>query len=74
MTDLRRTVRRRTVTNCATVRRRLIVALEPGDVIAIREAGRRHWYSAPIGRVFIEIAKWNAAAERAARKAARGKA
>jgi hypothetical protein len=71
MTDLRRPVRRRTVTLCATVRRRLVVALEPGDVLAIREAGRRRWYRAPIGRVFITVAQWNVAAERAARKAAR---
>jgi hypothetical protein len=71
MTDLRRTVRRRTVEPCATVRRRLIVALEPGDVLAIREAGRRRWYRAPIARVFVTIAQWNIAAERAARAAAK---
>ena len=73
MTDLRRPVRRRTVAPCATVRRRLVIALEPGDVLAFRETGRRRWYSAPIARVFITVAQWNVAAERAARKAARGR-
>ena len=71
MTDLRRTVRRRTVAPCATVRRRLVVALEPGDVLAIREEGRRRWYSAPLARVFVTIAHWIIAAERAAKRAAR---
>ena len=68
MTDLRKPVRRRTVDPCATVRRRLIVALLPGDVIAFREAGRRRWYQAPLGRVFITVAQWNAAAQRAERR------
>jgi hypothetical protein len=71
MTDLRETVRRRTVGQCQSVRRRLVVALEPGDVISFREEGRRRWYSAPLARVFMQVARWNADAEAAARKAAR---
>jgi hypothetical protein len=76
MTDLRKTVRRVTVEEVASVRRRVVVALEPGDVIAFREARRRRWYRAPIGKVFITVAQWNIAAERAERRAAkqRGKA
>jgi len=71
VTPLRNPVRRVTVNDCASVRRRLVVALEPGDVLAFRESGRRRWYRAPIGRVFVEVARWNVDAERAARKAAR---
>ena len=71
MTNLHKTVRRVTVDECPTVRRRLVVALEPGDVLAIREHGRRRWFRAPIGRVFVLLAKWNVEAERAERKARR---
>ena len=71
MTDLRKPVKRRTIEQCATVRRRLVVALMPGDVIAFREAGRRRWYSAPIARLFVTVAQWNVAAERSERKANR---
>lgn len=60
MTDLRKPVRRRTADPCATVRRRLIVALLPGDVLAFREERRRHWYTAPLSRVFLTVAQWNA--------------
>ena len=68
MTDLRRPVRRRTIEPCETVRRRLVVALMPGDVLAFREEGRRRWYSAPLPRVFITVARWNVEAERAERR------
>lgn len=71
MTDLRKIVRRVTVDQCASVRRRLVVALEPGDVVAFKEHGRRKWYRAPISRVFVMVARWNVDAERAAKKAAR---
>ena len=68
MTELRKPVRRRTVEPCATVRRRLVVALLPGDVLAFREEGRRRWYSAPLARVFVSVAQWNVEAERAERR------
>ena len=68
MTDLRKPVKRRTIEQCYTVRRRLIVALLPGDVLAFREEGRRRWYSAPLPRVFITVARWNVEAERAERR------
>ena len=71
MTDLRKPVKRRTVEQCETVRRRLIVALLPGDVLAFREEGRRRWYTAPLARVFITVARWNVEAERAERRSAR---
>ena len=71
MTDLKKPVKRRTVDQCLTVRRRLIVALMPGDVIAFREEGRRKWYQAPLGKVFTQVARWNADAELAEKRRAR---
>jgi hypothetical protein len=68
MTDLRKVVKRRTVDPCALVRRRLVVALEPGDVISFRESGRRRWYSAPLSTVFAMVVKRNVEAERDARR------
>ena len=68
MTELRKPIKRRTVEECATVRRRLVVAMLPGDVLAFREEGRRRWYSAPIAKVFVTVAQWNVNAERAERR------
>ena len=68
MTELRKPVKRRTVEPCATVRRRLVVALMPGDVLAFREEGRRRWYAAPLAKVFVTVAQWNVTAERAERR------
>ena len=73
MTELRKPIKRRTVEQCATVRRRLVVAMLPGDVLAFREEGRRRWYSAPIAKVFITVAQWNVNAERAERRKNRRK-
>lgn len=68
MTSLRKPVVRTTVGECQAVRRRLVIALEPGDVLAIREHGRRRWYRAPISRVFMMVARWNIDAERAEKR------
>jgi hypothetical protein len=68
MTDMWKITKRRTVKEITTIPRRLIVALMPGDVIAFREEGRRKWYQAPIGKVFVQVATWNATAETAERK------
>ena len=68
MTELRKPIKRRTVDQCATVRRRLVVAMLPGDVLAFREEGRRRWYTAPIAKVFVTVAQWNVNAERAERR------
>lgn len=70
MTDLRKPVRRRAVE--PTWRgRRVVVMLEPGDVIAFREERTRRWYRAPINKLFLTVAKWNVDAERAAKRASR---
>jgi hypothetical protein len=40
--------------------RRLIVILEPGDIIGMREEGRRTTYKAPLEKVFFVLARWHA--------------
>lgn len=45
-------------------RRRLVVSLEPGDVLGIREERRRKWFKAPLGRIYTQIVMWNVDAER----------
>ena len=65
MTDLRRPVCRRTVSPCPTARRRLVVSLLPGDVIGFREEGRRHVWTAPVSRLYVQTVKWTVDAERA---------
>jgi hypothetical protein len=69
MTDLKKTVRRRSMDIVPAVRKRIIVSLEVGDVISFREEGRRKVYSAPISKVFCTVARWNADAELAKRRA-----
>ena len=40
--------------------RQLIVMLEPGDILSMREGGRRTVYSAPLEKVFYMLARWYA--------------
>jgi len=73
MTDLRRRVKRRTVSPFDYQRRRIVVYLLPGDVIAMREEGRRKLFQAEISKVFRQIVKWNAEAERSKKRRRRSK-
>lgn len=68
MTDLTKKVERRTMEPVQAVRRKVIVSLLPGDVIAFREEGRQHTFTAPISRVFTTVVGWNADAEAAAKR------
>jgi len=63
MTPLRKRVARETVDE-AWQGRKLVVTLAPGDVIEVREKGRRKVYAAPISWVAMEIIKRNVEAER----------
>lgn len=72
-TELRRTVVRRTAQPHDHRRKRLVVSLEPGDVIAFREERSRKRFSAPIARLFRQVVLWNVDAERAAGRKARKK-
>ena len=71
MTDLRKTIHRRTVEPVQAVRRRVVVSLGVGDTIIMREEGRRKEYVAPISRVFVQMVRWNSDVEVAQRKAER---
>ena len=47
--------------------RKLVVSLAPGDIIEVREKGRRQTFAAPISWVATQIIKMNVDAERAKR-------
>lgn len=69
MTDLKKRVSRRSIVPHRG--RRIVVTLEPGDLITMREAGRRQSYTEPLAVVFDWMAKREAQRTLAARKAAR---
>ena len=71
MKDLKAIYKGMTMTRSGIVRRRtmgvyqhgrcLVVALEPGDILSMREAGRRTAYTAGLGWVFMQLARKYAA-------------
>ena len=75
MTVLTKPVRRKSrqsyVVLYAGEARPIVVALEPGDIITFREAGRRHIWSLPIDRMFRQAVREAAQAGRTQRKRAR---
>ena len=64
MTDLERPVRRRTRLPFAHYRKRIVVILEPGDVVAMRLERTRTVHRAPISAVYRQLVEWHAAAVR----------
>ena len=71
MTDLHKTIRRRSRQQFAHYRKRIIVSLEPGDIIGMRLERTRTTYRAPLASVFRTLADWHARAEARAKKEAR---
>lgn len=71
MTDLQKTVKRRSIGTLR--RRRFIVSLHPGDVISFREERTRKTYSAPLAVCFDFVLKLNVAADKRAKREAKGK-
>lgn len=67
MTGLKKTVKRRGERPLASGRR-LIVSLEPGDILGLREERRRITYRAALSKVFWVMARWYAAERAAERK------
>jgi hypothetical protein len=63
MTDLHKTIRRRSRAAFAHYRKRIVVSLEPGDVIGMRLERTRTTYRAPLAAVFRTLADWHARAE-----------
>ena len=70
-TELRKPVIRRCAESYDHRRKRLVVALEPGDVISFREERSRKRFTAPLARVFRQVVIWNVEAERALKKGAK---
>lgn len=76
MTGLHKPIHRRTAAPFAHYRKRIVVTLEPGDVLTMRLERTRTRFHAPLADVFRLLAQWHAAAaarrkreERKARKA-----
>ena len=67
MTDLNRPVKRRTCRPADLVRRRLVVILEPGDTLAMREHGRRKIYRRSLERIFLQLVRWQVEDDRRAK-------
>ncbi len=65
MTDLHKTIRRRTRTTFAHYQKRIVVSLERGDLLAMRLERTRTTYRATLDDVFRQLAHWHAEAERA---------
>ena len=63
MTDLAKPVRRRCREQFAHYRKRIVVSLEPGDVLAMRLERTRTTYRATLAAVFRTLADWHARAE-----------
>jgi len=64
MTDLTKPVRWRSRAPFGHYRRRIVVTLEPGDVLAMRLERTRMTYRASLADVFRQLAHWHALAER----------
>ncbi len=64
VTELRKRVCRRCVEHYDHRRKKLIVSLEPGDVISFREERSRKLFVAPLARVFRQVLLWNVEANR----------
>ncbi len=63
MTDLARPVRRRSRQEFAHYRKRLVVSLEPGDVLAMRLERTWTTFRAPLAAIYRTLAEWHARAE-----------
>jgi len=59
-TALKRVVIRKCERPVSHSGKRLVVILEPGDIIGIREECRRTTYKASLERVYWQMAKWHA--------------
>lgn len=71
MTNLEKPVRRRSRAPFAHYRRRIVITLEPGDVLAMRLERTRTTYRAPFASVFQQLVEWQVAAERQQKRKAR---
>ena len=71
MTDLEKTIHRRTRATFAHYQKRIVVSLERGDLIGMRLERTRTIYRATLDDVFRQLAHWHAEAETARKRAAK---
>ncbi len=71
MTELKKTVRRRTRLPFAHYRKRIVVILEPIDCVAMRLEKTRKLFRAPIPAVYRQLVEWHVAALRREKRQAR---
>jgi hypothetical protein len=60
MTDLKKPIHRRTEREFAHYKKRIVVSLEPGDVLAMRLEGERTTFRAFLADVYRVLAGWHA--------------
>ncbi len=71
MTNLETPVRRRSRAPFGHYRRRIVVALEPGDILAMRLERTRTTFRAPLAAVYRQLVEWHVQARRRDRRNAR---
>ena len=71
MTELEKPVRRRTRFQFAHYRKRIVVILEPGDILAMRLERSRTVFRATLSGVYRQLVEWHASAERGRKLAER---
>ena len=73
MTDLEQTVKRRSRFPFAHYRKRIVMAFEPGDIIAMRLERTRTWFRGTVAGVFRQLFMWQVEAKRREKREARKK-
>jgi hypothetical protein len=68
MTDLTKPVRRRARAPYGHYQKRIVVILEPGDILAMRLEKQKVVYRAPLAAVFGVLASWHARANKKGKK------
>jgi len=71
MTELTKTIRRRTRDTFAQYEKRIVVSLERGDLLAVRLERTRTTHRATLDDVFHQLAHWPAEAELARKRTER---
>jgi len=64
MTDLTKPIRRRTMGQFMHYKKRIVVIIEPDDVIGMHLERSRTIYRAPISKLYATLAQWHADGER----------
>jgi hypothetical protein len=74
MTDLERPVIRRSRFSFAHYHKRIVMAFEPGDVVAMRLERTRTWYRGTVSGVFRQLIEWQVEARRREKRKKRRRA